>query len=173
RFAAVASACICLPASAGAVQARAFLDGVDLVYVGGGHTVRLVTHWRSSGLDALLGAALRRGVLMAGVSAGASAWFERFLTDSVGQGLQTASGIGLMPGSCCPHYSTEPLRPPAFTAAIGRGDLPPGLAIDDGAAVLLGPQDSPTVFSARPGARAYRVERDGDGVRSVALPSAR
>ena len=36
---------------------------------------------------------------MAGVSAGASVWFESALSDSAGLGLQPVSGIGLVAGS--------------------------------------------------------------------------
>lgn len=142
---------------------------LDILYVGGGNTLRLIDHWRQSGWDAVLMAAARRGVLMAGVSAGASAWFAQALSDAGGHGLRPVQGIGMVAGSCCPHYSTEPQRQPAFAAAVASGELAAGLAIDDGVAVLIDDNQVRAVFSARPGARAYQLSRVGTQAQSVAL----
>jgi peptidase E len=134
-------------------------QALDIIYVGGGNTHRLINHWRNTGLDQVLITAARRGVLMAGVSAGASVWFESALTDSVGQGLQRVSGIGLVAGSCCPHYDSEPQRKPALSAAIAKGDLPDGVAIDDGVALLIDGYGQASTFASRAGAGAYRITR--------------
>jgi peptidase E len=134
-------------------------QALDIIYVGGGNTQRLINHWRNTGLDQVLVNAARRGVLMAGVSAGASVWFESALSDTVGQGLQPISGIGLVAGSCCPHYDSEPQRKPALSAAIAKGDLPYGVAIDDGVALLIDGYGQASTFSARAGAGAYRITR--------------
>jgi peptidase E len=129
-------------------------QALDIIYVGGGNTQSLINHWRQSGLDQVLINAARRGVLMAGVSAGASVWFE-----TVGLGLQPVSGIGLVAGSCCPHYDSEPRRKPALAAAIAQGELPDGVAIDDGVALLIDGYGQSSTFSARAGAGAYRITR--------------
>ena len=134
-------------------------QALDIIYVGGGNTQSLINHWRQSGLDQVLINAARRGVLMAGVSAGASVWFESALSDSVGLGLQPVSGIGLVAGSCCPHYDSEPRRKPALAAAIAQGELPDGVAIDDGVALLIDGYGQASTFSARAGAGAYRITR--------------
>lgn len=159
RFAAVANICSHLPLQASAAEAARWLDELDIVYVGGGHTLKLIEHWRHSGHDQVLIHAARHGVLMAGVSAGASAWFESALSDASGKGLAPIPGIGMVPGSCCPHYSSEPMRRPAFEANIGRGDLPDGIAIDDGAAVLMEEGRCLGVFPARAGAQAHLVRQ--------------
>lgn len=159
RFANLSDHLTHLAAGSDASATAAWAQALDLIYVGGGHTLRLIKHWRSTGLDQVLMAAARRGVLMAGVSAGASVWFEQALSDAGGQGLRPVAGIGLVAGSCCPHYDGEPQRPPAFAAAIAAGALPDGVAIDDGVAVLIDGHGQVTAFSARPGAGAYRVTR--------------
>jgi hypothetical protein len=79
------------------------------------------------------------------------------------------AGLGLVAGSCCPHYDTEPARPPAFAAAIAQGHLPNGIAIDDGVAVLLNQHGPQQVFSARPGAGAYRLTQTGAGAVTTLL----
>ena len=162
RFAAVCTSHTHLPMAADAAQARAWLDDLDLVYVGGGNTLQLLNHWRRQGIDEVMKAAARRGVLMAGVSAGANVWFEQALSDSGGNGLVPTRGIELIDGSCCPHYSSEPQRQPSFIACISRGELADGVAIDDGAAVLFEGKGLKTAFSARQGGGAYAVRRLGN-----------
>ncbi len=172
RFAGICSLGAPLPMAAGAAEAQAWVDALDIVYVGGGNTLHLVAHWRQQGIDQVMIAAARRGVLMAGVSAGANVWFEHALSDSGGNGLAPTTGIGLLAGSCCPHYSSEPQRQPAFATAIGRGELPDGIAIDDGTAVLIDAGGAQHAFAARQGAGARVVRRVGNAVVCEPLPPA-
>lgn len=171
RFASVCSSHTHLPMGADAAHARAWLDDLDLVYVGGGNTLLLIEHWRRQGIDEVMKAAARRGVLMAGVSAGANVWFEQALSDSGGNGLAPIRGIGLIQGSCCPHYGSEPQRQPSFEACIARGALADGVAIDDGVAVLFEGEGARVAFSARPRGAAYAVRRQGTS--AVSTPIAR
>ena len=162
RFAGACASHTHLPMAADATEAQAWVAGLDIVYVGGGNTLHLVSHWRRQGIDQVMIAAARRGVLMAGVSAGANVWFERALSDSGGNGLAPTTGIGLMAGSGCPHYSSEPQRQPAFRACIARGELPDGVAIDDGVAVLIDGAGGRWAHASREGAGASFVRRVGN-----------
>lgn len=159
RFAALSDHLTHLAAASTAAATAQWAEGLDVIYVGGGHTLRLIKHWRDTGIAQVLIDAAQRGVLMAGVSAGANVWFEQALSDSGGQGLQPVAGIGLVAGSCCPHYDSEPQRQPAFAEAIAAGALPGGVAIDDGVAVLIDGGGQMTTFTARAGAGAYLVTR--------------
>ena len=159
RFAALSDHLTHLAAASTAAATAQWAEGLDVIYVGGGHTLRLIKHWRDTGIAQVLIDAAQRGVLMAGVSAGANVWFEQALSDSGGQGLQPVAGIGLVAGSCCPHYDSEPQRQPAFAEAIAAGALPGGVAIDDGVAVLIDGGGQMTTFTARAGAGAYHVTR--------------
>jgi peptidase E len=109
---------------------------------------------------------------MAGVSAGANVWFEQALSDSGGNGLAPTAGIGLIAGSCCPHYSTEPQRQPSFIACISRNELADGVAIDDGVAVLFDENGLRLAYSSRSGAGAYTVRRSENTVFCTPLPQA-
>lgn len=164
RFAGICSLSTPLPMTADANAAQAWVDALDIVYVGGGNTLQLVSHWRGQGIDQVMIAAARRGVLMAGVSAGANVWFDHALSDSGGNGLAPIAGIGLLAGSCCPHYSSEPQRQPAFRACIAQGELPEGIAIDDGVAVLIDGVGGRLAHSSRAGAGARLVRRVGNTV---------
>ena len=48
----------------------------DLVYVGGGNSLRMMKLWRRLGIDRLLLAARERGCVLSGLSAGALCWFR-------------------------------------------------------------------------------------------------
>lgn len=170
RFADVCAMHSHLPMGADAAHAQAWAKSLDIVYVGGGNTLHLLTEWHSSGIGQVMVAAARRGVLMAGVSAGASVWFDHALSDSGGRGLEPFRRIGLVAGSCCPHYSSEPQSQAAFMAHIARGELPDGIAIDDGVAVMIDGTGVMRSFSTREGAGAYNVRRTGNT--AVCMPMA-
>ncbi|MGD8240876.1 MAG: Type 1 glutamine amidotransferase-like domain-containing protein, partial [Armatimonadota bacterium] len=115
--------------------------------------------WRLHGVDRMLREAWESGVILAGISAGMICWFEASVTDSFGRGLSPFhDGLGLLPGSACPHYDSEPNRRPTYQQLIGEGALPGGIAADDGAAVHFVGAEVVEAVSSRPNACAYRVE---------------
>ena len=129
----------------------------DVIYVGGGNTANLLAIWRVHGVDTALRDAWNDGVVLCGVSAGAICWFEAGVTDSFGPELQPLhGGLGLLPGSFCPHYNAAPRRP-AYQRLLARGALPPGYAADDGAAILFEDTAIADVVRSRRGMAAYRV----------------
>lgn len=148
-----------------------FLEAQDVVYVGGGNTVNMLAIWKLHGVDAALRRAWERGVVLAGLSAGANCWFEAFTTDSfrIG-GADPAAGLGLVSGSFSPHHSGEPARRPAFGRLIADGTLPAGYACDDYAAIHVAENDHRAIAS-RPEASAYRVTRVDDGYEETRLPA--
>jgi peptidase E len=108
----------------------------DVVYIGGGSMRNLLAIWRAHGLDAVLAEAWERGIVLAGLSAGAMCWFEGGITRSSGP-PERIDGLGLLPGSLTVHADGEPERLPAFVAAVRSGALPGGWAADDGAGLLF------------------------------------
>src|SRR4051812_34687377 len=88
---------------------RAFALEQDVLYVGGGSTANLLAVWRTHGLDDVMREAWAAGVVLCGISAGMNCWFEGSVTDSFDlDGLAPlADGMGLLPGSCCPHFDGE------------------------------------------------------------------
>jgi dipeptidase E len=137
-----------------------------VVYVGGGNTASMLAVWRAHGLDSLLARAWAEGVILCGVSAGMNCWFEQSVTDSFGVHRLAAlpDGLGLVPGSCCPHYDGEALRRPAYEGFVASGELADGYAADDGAALVFRGTTLDEVVSSRPRAFAYRIERAEGGV---------
>jgi dipeptidase E len=144
---------------------EAFVLEQDVVYVGGGSTANLLAVWRAQGLDEILARAWREGVVLAGISAGMNCWFEGSVTDSFGSDLAPLpDGLGLLPGSACPHYDGEEKRRPAYRRFVESGELSDGWAVDDGAALVFAGTDLAEVVSSLPDATAHRVERTAGGV---------
>ena len=150
-----------------------FLGEQDVIYVGGGNTANLLAVWRLHGVDAALRSAWEAGVVCCGVSAGANCWFESSTTDSflIGHADPLLDGLGLVPGSFCPHYDAEPSRRPSYLRFVGDGTLPGGYACEDFAAVHLVDGALDEAVASREGARAFRVTRAEDGATEEPLPT--
>jgi dipeptidase E len=129
----------------------------DAIYVGGGSMRNLLAIWRAHGLDELLAEAWRRGIVLAGLSAGAMCWFAGGVTRSGGP-PEPMQGLGLLPGSFTVHADGEPERLPVWLAAVRAGALPGGWAADDGVGLLFRGTRMACVVSSRPGTAALRVE---------------
>ena len=89
---------------------RAKFERADFLYVGGGDTVFMLDHWKKSGLLQFIRDAYDRGVLVAGLSAGAICWFEEMYSDSVVEGEYAVyPGLGWIKGKISPHYNERML----------------------------------------------------------------
>jgi dipeptidase E len=161
----------CVPSDLGLFERRvtdlrAHVLAQDVIYVGGGNTANLLAVWRAHGLDAILTEAWHAGVVLCGLSAGMNCWFEQCVTDSFALDVLAPldDGLGLLPGSACPHYDGEEQRRPTYRRLVSDGVLRDGWAADDGAALVFAGTELAEVVASRPGAAAYRVERTADGV---------
>jgi peptidase E len=135
----------------------------DVVYVCGGNTANALALWRVHGVDRALREVWQRGGVLGGWSAGGICWFEDGITDSFGPQLrELGDGLGVLPGSFCPHYDGEPERRPTYTRLVREGVLAPGYAADDDAAFHFEGTELREVVSQREGARGYRVTVDGE-----------
>ena len=139
----------------------------DVIFVGGGSTANMLAIWRVHDLDAILRECWARGIVLAGLSAGAMCWFEAGISKSRGP-AEPVSGLGLLPGSLSVHYDGEPERRPAYLAAVASGEVPEGFGADDGVGLLFRDGRLERVVSSRPGAGCVRVRRAGD--RAVEQP---
>jgi len=142
---------------------RAHLLAQDVVFVGGGSVAGLMVLWRLHGLDAVLREAHEAGVVLCGVSAGSLCWHVGGTTDSYGPELRPwTDGLGLVPGSNCPHYDSEARRRPLYQRLVADGTLPPGYAADDGVGLHYVDGVLREAVRDRDGASAWRVDRDGE-----------
>lgn len=136
----------------------------DVVYVGGGNTLKMMRLWRRLGVDRLLRGAHAAGTVLCGTSAGAICWFERGHSDSMSfyhpdrWDYIAVTGMGLLPGLACPHYDGDtggvPRRKHFHDMLARRGGR--GLAIDNDCAVAF-VGGGYRVICASPGAAAYAL----------------
>jgi peptidase E len=141
----------------------------DVVYVGGGSTANMLAVWRLHGVDRVLREAWERGVVLAGISAGAICWFEAGVTDSFGPLARLDGCLGFLAGSFCPHYDGEVERRPTFRRLVGEG-LAGGYGVEDRVALHFRGTELAEVVSSRPDGRAFRVEPAGQEVAESPLP---
>ena len=153
------------------------IEWADIVYVGGGNTLKMMRRWRLLGVDDLLRYASDRGAVLCGVSAGAICWFEQGHSDSMSfyspddWSYIAVTGMGLLKGLSCPHYNGDTggvLRRLDFHDMLKRkgGD---GLAIDNDCAVAF-TAEGYRVIPAISGAGAYSLYVDRGEVIERRLP---
>jgi dipeptidase E len=135
----------------------------DIVYVGGGSMRNMLAIWKAHNLDVMLIDAWRRGIVLAGLSAGAMCWFEGGVTRSGGP-PEAIAGMGLLGGSLSVHADGEPERLPVWLTSVREGALPGGWALDDGVGLLFAGRGLRAAVSSRPGAGAERVDAVGGEV---------
>ena len=148
---------------------RALVLAQDAIFVGGGNTKSMLAVWRDWGLPDILREAYERGIVLGGQSAGAICWFEQGVTDSWADRLRPLDCMGVLPGSCCPHYDGEIERRPAYHALVKSGDLKPGYAIEDTVAAHFSNGKLERVVAKKAGAKAYYVSADAGVIREDAI----
>lgn len=150
---------------------ESFIMERDAIYVGGGNTRSMIAVWREWQLDVYLRQAYEKGIVLGGASAGSICWFEQGVTDSVAGALTAMPCLGLLKGSNCPHYNSEPLRRPTYRKFVASGRIIEGMAADDGAALHFVDGQLTQAVSSLPRAKAWRVTRRGRGFVEKAIPT--
>jgi dipeptidase E len=152
------------------IEPSSHLLAQDAIYVGGGSMRNMLAIWREHAIDEVMRAAWERGVVLAGLSAGAMCWFQGGVSMSGGS-PEAVRGLGLLEGSLSVHLDGEAERLPVYRAAVADGELPGGYAVDDGAALVYIGTRLVECVGSRPDARVVRVEPDGaEGVVERELP---
>ena len=136
------------------------ITSADIIYVGGGNTLKMMTHWRRLGIDKLLHQAHKRGTMLSGISAGSICWFAYGNSDSrkfknPEADLIRVTGLGFIPALHCPHYHKEADRKNSLKEMTRKtGNV--AIAIDDRAALQV-KGDMCRVVQAAPMAHAYKA----------------
>ena len=148
---------------------RAKFEKADMIYVGGGDTVFMMEHWKQSGLLALIKDAYERGVIIAGLSAGAICWFSDIYTDStaaLGDGDKYAmfEGLNWVKGKISPHYGARMLD---FDKIVCY-NLGCAYGIEDDAALVI--KDGEIVGSLSSGGKAWWIEQVNGAIQKKEIP---
>ena len=133
----------------------------DIIYVGGGNTLKMMKVWRKLGVDVLLEKAMKNGIVLSGLSAGSICWFRYGNSDSSRFGKnKTASmikvkALNFIGALHCPHYDIEKGREESL---MGMMKKTPGvaIAIDNCCAIeIIG--EEYRILQSKKAANAYRV----------------
>lgn len=138
----------------------------DIIYVGGGYTLRMLRIWRKYGVDTVLRKAHEKGIVLTGLSAGAIAWFRygtsdsrRFMRNRKGTvTLMRVSALDLLPFLVSPHHIHEKTLRESGIKAIMRRTPGVALALDDNAAILV-QGDRYKILRSKPGVGIKKVFR--------------
>ena len=137
---------------------KAKFDKADVIYVGGGDTVFMMESWRETGLLTLIKDAYERGVIIAGLSAGAICWFSDIYTDSAlvnGEGEEKYSmfkGVGGLNGVISPHYGARMLD---FDKIVCY-NYQSAFGLEDNAALVI--ENGEIVGSVTSGGSVWKIE---------------
>ncbi|MCH7568925.1 MAG: Type 1 glutamine amidotransferase-like domain-containing protein [Nanoarchaeota archaeon] len=130
----------------------------DIIYVGGGSTLKLLKVWRKLGVDKVLKQAYKKGIVLSGISAGGICWFKYGHTiESVKKGkrVMKVRGLDFFPFFVCPHYDNQKFRKPSLRRMIKKyGGF--SIALDAFSAIEIVDGQYKIITSSK-SARAYRV----------------
>lgn len=148
---------------------KAKFEKADMIYVGGGDTVFMLEHWKKSGLLQLVRDAYERGVIIAGLSAGAICWFSEMYTDSAAahgddEKYATFEGLNWVKGIISPHYGARMLD---FDKIVCY-NYDCAYGIEDDAALVI--RDGEIVGSLSSGGKAWRLERENGALQKTEIP---
>ena len=136
----------------------------DLIYVGGGNTLKMMRRWRRLGVDRILRDAYGRGIVLSGLSAGCICWFSWGHSDSMAfyhpesWRYVRVKGMGLVDALCCPHFDSDTAgvkREEDFRQMV-RKHSDVAVAIDNNCAVEV-VDDTYRVITSRAAAGAYKL----------------
>lgn len=131
----------------------------DIIYVGGGNTKSMIALWQAWKVDETLQQAYEKGVILCGVSAGAICWFKEGVTDST-KPLGVVTGLGILPGSLCPHFDTEKKRPQAYQNYMKNNLITPGIALEDNTSAHFVDGRLFTILTTNKRKKSYTVTMD-------------
>lgn len=133
----------------------------DIIYVGGGNTLRMMKFWRQLHVDRYLNQARLGGAVLCGLSAGALCWFRqgssdsRRFADAQNLTLIKVTGLHFFNALICPHYDVEKHRQPALKKMM-RTTPGVAIALDNCAAIEIVDDQYRIITSARR-KNAYKI----------------
>ena len=134
--------------------------GSDIIYVGGGNTLKMMTLWRKLGVDKALDQARKKGTVLCGLSAGSICWFNYGNSDSrkfknPNADYIKVTALGFIDALHCPHYDTESERKMSLKKMMKKHSGV-AIAIEDCAALqVVG--DEYRILTSNDTAKAYKI----------------
>lgn len=144
----------------------------NIIYVGGGDTVKMMEIWRTKKVDLYIKEAFENNIVLSGLSAGSICWFLRGHSDNNlntnPQGwwdYKNTTGVGLIPAIHCPHYNEnghEKFDDNMITEEI------PGIALENNCAFVL-KDDMYKIIKSNNNSKAYLFKESYGAVNKIEL----
>ncbi len=142
----------------------------DVIYIGGGDTVKMIEIWRKFKVDVYLKQAYEAGVILSGLSAGSICWFKYGYSDSGrnkdgGVKYVCVEGLGFINAIHCPHYNEEGRK--GFDEMMGTIEEV-GIALENNCAIVI-KDDSFRIIKSDEKANSYKLFNSHGEVEKIAL----
>ncbi|MGB3072834.1 MAG: peptidase E [Candidatus Moraniibacteriota bacterium] len=142
-------------------EIKAKILSSDIIYVGGGNTLKMLCLWRKQGVDIWLYEAYENGIILAGLSAGAICWFRFGLSDSrrftrKNFRFMKVRGLGLLPFIVSPHHIREKEKREKGIKDLMKHTSGVALALDDNSAIVFR-GESYEILRSQKGSKIHKV----------------
>ncbi len=136
----------------------------DIIYIGGGNTVKLVNLLKENGMDEMLKEASKRGCVLSGVSAGAITYCTYGLSDfEINEGISNnyvkVDGLGFTNYMFVPHFSSDEKKKEDLEKVLKENNDIKALCVDNCCAVKI-IDDDISIIRSKDDAKAYEAFYD-------------
>lgn len=136
----------------------------DIIYIGGGNTVKLVNILKENGMDEMLKAAGKRGCVLSGISAGAITYCKYGLSDfEIMEGISNnyvkVDGLGFSNYMFVPHFSSDEKKKEGLEKVLKENNDIKALCVDNCCAVKI-IDDDISIIKSKDDANAYEIIYD-------------
>jgi len=142
-------------------QIKEKILSANIIYVGGGDTLKMMALWRKLKIDKILKKAHKNNIVLAGLSAGSICWFKYGNSDSrkstsKNKQLIKVSGLKLINALHCPHYDVEKNRQKDLKRMMKSTPKIVAIAIDNCCAIEI-INNKYRIIKSKPNAKAYKT----------------
>lgn len=133
----------------------------DIIYIGGGDTVKLVNILKETGMDKMLKESLDNNTVLAGVSAGAIAYLKYGLSDveimnNISNNYVKVEGLGFLDYMFVPHFSSDPKKKLDLEDVLRKNNDIKAYCLDNCAALKI-EDDKISVIKSKSDAKCYKA----------------
>ncbi len=139
----------------------------DLIYVGGGNTKKMINIWKELKVNKFLEEALKKDIVLSGLSAGSICWFEYGHSDSLsfseGENWEyiKVNGLGFIDAFHCPHYNEDDRAGNFFEMIDENNEI--GIAIENNCAIEF-IDNTYRVISSKGNTKAYKIYKQNEEI---------
>ncbi len=133
----------------------------DIIYIGGGDTVKLVNILKETGMDKMLKESLDNNTVLAGVSAGAIAYLKYGLSDveimnNISNNYVKVDGLNFLDYMFVPHFSSDPKKKLDLENVLRKNNDIKAYCLDNCAALKI-EDDKISVIKSKGDAKCYKA----------------